>query len=141
VMRIPGGRTILVGALLIAAGSAVWLGGLAGPRAPKLPGGRLIRVEVLNGTNVPRAGLNVAERLRDRGFDVVDIRTADDTRKDGTIYEHTLVLDRVGQPRWADAVAKSLGVDETVRQRDDDLLLEVTVILGRDLAERHGGKR
>jgi hypothetical protein len=51
------------------------------------------------------------------------------------------VLDRVGESRWADAVAKSLGVDETVRQRDDDLLLEVTVILGRDLAERHGGKR
>lgn len=139
--RIPSARTILVGALLVAVVSAVWIGGLAGPRAPKLPGGKPIRVEVLNGTNVPRAGLNVAQRLRDKGFDVVDIRTADDTRRDGKIYEHTLVLDRVDETRWAQAVAKSLGVSEVVRQRNDDLLLEVTVILGRDLAERHGGKK
>ena len=140
-MRMPRARTVLLGAVFVAAVGAVWLGGLAGPRAPKLPGGRPIRVEVLNGTRVPRAGLAIAEKLRDKGFDVVDIRSAEDTRRDGRVYEHTLVLDRVDEARWAEAVAKCLGVEETIHQRNDDLLLEVTVILGLDLAERHGGKK
>lgn len=109
---------------------------LFGPRAPKLPDGRPVRVEVLNGSGVPRAGIALAERLRDRGFDVVDIRNAD--RSD---YERTLVLDRVGHPGWARAVAERVGAGEPVRQRNEELLLEVTVILGRDLAESQGGRQ
>jgi hypothetical protein len=135
VTRFTRARTLLALVLLAVAG-VLLREPLAGTRAPKLPDGKPIRVEVLNGSGVPRAGVVVAEQLRDRGFDVVDIRNAD--RSD---YERTIVLDRVGEPGWARAVAERLGTGEPVRQRNDDLLLEVTVILGRDLAGSHGGKR
>jgi len=128
-------QAFVVGAAVVVAGSLM-RGALTGPRAPKLPDGSPVRVEVLNGSGVPRAALVMAERLRDAGFDVVDIRNAD--RSD---YERTMVLDRVGEERWANAVADRLGVEEPVRQRNEDLLLEVTVILGRDLATARGGER
>ena len=119
-------------------GAAVVIGGmlLRGPirgAQQEMPDGRPFRVEVLNGTDVRKAGLGLAESLRERGFDVVDIRNAD--RAD---YEETLVLDRVGHPEYARAVARELGVSSAFRQRNGDLLLEVTVILGRDLASRYG---
>jgi hypothetical protein len=94
-----------------------------------------VRVEVLNGSGVFRAGQRAAELLREGGFDVVDIRNAD--RSD---YQETLVLDRVGVSRHAKAVARELGVRSTTQQKNEDLLLEVTVILGRDVAlELEGG--
>ena len=98
-----------------------------------MPNGRPFRVEVLNGSGVRKAGLGLAEHLREKGFDVVDIRNAD--RAD---YGDTMVLDRVGHPEYADAVARELGVSSSFRQRNGDLLLEVTVILGRDLASHYG---
>jgi hypothetical protein len=97
--------------------------------------GKPIRVEVLNGSGVFRAGQHAAEQLRERGFDVVDIRNAD--RSD---YQETLVLDRVGVPRFAKSVAKGLGVGSTTQQKNEDLLLEVTVILGRDVALEYEGE-
>ena len=133
--RFSKARGFLVGALVVLAGTLL-RGAMDGPRAPKMPGGRAIRVEVLNGSSVSRAGIRLAEKLRDAGFDVVDVRNAE--RSD---YEATLVLDRVGEKRWADAVAKRLGAGQPRRQRNDDLLLEVTVILGTDLADKYGGKR
>ncbi len=133
--RFGKARAFVVGACVVCAGSLL-RGALDGPRAPRMDGGRPVRVEVLNGTRVPRAGLALAEKLRDAGFDVVDIRNAD--RSD---YARTLVLDRVGEKRWADAVARRLGAGDPVQQRNGDLLLEVTVILGEDLAGPYGGKR
>ena len=90
---------------------------------------------MLNGSGVFRAGQRAAEQLRDRGFDVVDIRNAD--RSD---YQETLVLDRVGVPRYARSVAQKLGVKSTTQQKNEDLLLEVTVILGKDLAPEYEGE-
>ena len=119
-------------------GAAVVIGGLLlrGPirgSEREMPNGRPFRVEVLNGSGVRKAGLGLAEHLREKGFDVVDIRNAD--RAD---YGDTMVLDRVGHPEYADAVARELGVSSSFRQRNGDLLLEVTVILGRDLASHYG---
>jgi hypothetical protein len=119
------GTAVVIGAML--------LRGPVGGTERELPNGRPFRVEVLNGSGVRKAGLGLAEHLREKGFDVVDIRNAD--RAD---YGETLVLDRVGEPGYAEAVARELGVSSSFRQRNDDLLLEVTVILGRDLAERYG---
>lgn len=132
--RFTKSRALLAGAVIIAAG-AFLRGAFVGPRAPRLENGKAIRVEVLNGSGTSGAAMGLAEALRDSGFDVVDIRNAD--RSD---YGRTLVLDRVGEERWARAVAGRLGVEEIARERNDDLLLEVTVIVGRDLSDRYGGK-
>jgi hypothetical protein len=104
------------------------------PREPLRADGTPIRIEVLNGSNVNGAGLALAEELRADGFDVVDIRNAD--RSD---YEQTIVLDRVGVIDYAFAVAERIHGPEPRSQPEDTLLLEVTVILGRDCARRYGG--
>jgi len=122
-------RAFLIGAVLVA--GAFWLRGPVFPsRTPRLPGGRPIRVEVLNGSTVPKAGLGLAESLRAKGFDVVTIDNAE--RSD---YAETLVLDRVGEMKYASAVARELGTEPSYLQKNPDLLLEVTVILGTDRAE------
>ena len=126
-------KAFLVGGVVVVAGMLL-RGPLEFGSAPKRGDGKPIRVEVLNGSGVHRAGQGLAERLRERGFDVVDIRNAD--RRD---YPETLVLDRVGVPEFAQSVAEELNVATPVQQRNGDLLLEVTVILGRDLAEEYRG--
>jgi hypothetical protein len=126
----------IVGAAIVAVG--LWL------RAPMLRDEitasmidrSTIRVEVLNGSGVSRAGLGLAEALRDHGFDVVDIRNADHPG-----YPGTLVLDRGTDPRFADEVARHLGVEDVIREPDSTLVLEVTVILGMDQAEHYGVRR
>ncbi|GJM44777.1 MAG: hypothetical protein DHS20C21_16190 [Gemmatimonadota bacterium] len=124
-------RAFLAGAVLVALG--FFLRGPVLPRrAPKLPGGRPIRVEVLNGSTVAKAGLGLAEALRAKGFDVVTIDNAD--RSD---YRETLVLDRVGEMSYAAAVARELGTEPSFLQKNPDLLLEVTVILGEDQAHAY----
>ncbi len=122
----------ILGTAVVVAGFLL-RGPIRGDQVPKLPGGRPIRVEVLNGSGVAKAGWGLAESLRERGFDVVSIGNAD--RSD---YQETLVLDRVGNPDYAVAVAKELDTEPAFRQRNEDLLLEVTVILGRDQADRYG---
>jgi hypothetical protein len=125
-------RSIWIVGVLIA---ALWLAysrsGMSASNDAQRREGGAVRVEVLNGSGIARAGLDAAEDLRASGFDVVDIRNAD--RSD---YEETIVLDRVGVSDYAESVSRSLGVGEPCLQRNDDLLLEVTVILGRDLALR-----
>ncbi|HMB70338.1 MAG TPA: LytR C-terminal domain-containing protein [bacterium] len=126
-------RALVVGGVVVLAGlllrGPVGLGGV-----PERERGRPIRVEVLNGSGVNRAGQGLAEHLRAEGFDVVDIRNAD--RAD---YEETVVLDRAGNRRFAESVARELGAGDPVTHRDEDLLLEVTVILGRDRAKEFVG--
>jgi hypothetical protein len=119
--------SILIGALWIAHSRGLMTTSNESERRE----GGAVRVEVLNGSGIARAGIDAAEDLRASGFDVVDIRNAD--RPD---YEETIVLDRVGVGEYAESVSRSLGAGEPCLQRNDELLLEVTVILGRDLALR-----
>ncbi len=125
-------KPFLLGAVVIVAGYA-----LKGPapfltRPPRLPDGSAIRVQVLNGSGVSKAALGLAEELRRKGFDVVEIGNAP------ARHDSTLVIDRIGEPKWAAAVAKRMGVRRTIRQRNPELLVEVTVILGSDRASNYG---
>jgi hypothetical protein len=126
-------KAFLVGGAVVAAGMLI-RGPIGVGGAPKRDDGRPIRVEVLNGSGVNRAGQGLAEHLRAKGFDVVDIRNAD--RSD---YEETVVLDRAGKPRFAASVARELGAGDPVGEPSGDLMLEVTVILGRDRAKEFVG--
>ena len=125
-------------ALLLAAGVAAGatLAGILfrGPAPPVRSDGSPIRVEVLNGSGVRRAGLRLAEQLRDRGFDVVHIGNA--KRSD---HETTKVLDRADVPEYAARVAEELDLLTVQTDPDEELLLEVTVIVGVDLAAEQEG--
>lgn len=90
---------------------------------PPLPRGRL---EVLNGAG--RAGLarQATDLLRASGFDVVYFGNAS-TRPDSSE-----VIDRVGRLEIARAIAERLGITRVRSALDSTLLLDATVILGRD---------
>ena len=86
-----------------------------------------VRVEVLNGAGVAGLARDATYRLRGDGFDVVFFGNADHFG-----HAHSVIMDRVGEPAQARAVAAALGVDSTVTAVDSSLLLEVTVVLGED---------
>jgi hypothetical protein len=87
--------------------------------------GRRVRVEVLNGTRTRGLARRTTLYLRDRGFDVVEIGTAD------TLVDSTIVLDRSGHPEWANEVADALGGARVESRPDTSRYLDVTVLIGR----------
>jgi hypothetical protein len=85
-----------------------------------------VRVEVLNAAGQSGLARSATDRLRAAGFDVVYFGTANRN------VDSSIVLDRSGRMSSARAVAERLGISRTRAQRDSSLLLDVTVILGRD---------
>jgi hypothetical protein len=101
-------------------------------RNPSPPTER-VRVEVLNAGGVSGQARAATQRLRDIGFDVVSFGNAGTFGRDSTS-----VVDRVGRPELAHAVAQALGVRDVVSDPDPNLFVDVTVLLGRDWTERGG---
>jgi LmbE family N-acetylglucosaminyl deacetylase len=91
-------------------------------------------VEVLNAGGVSGQARAATQALRDIGFDVVSFGNAGTFDRDSTS-----VVDRVGRPELARAVAEVLGVDRVVSDPDPNLFVDVTVLLGRDWSEGDGG--
>ena len=85
------------------------------------------QIEVLNGCGVSGIAARVHDFLRERSYDVVNVENARSFD-----YAETLIIDRGGDERIARDVARALGTENVIRQVRPDLLLEVTVILGRD---------
>lgn len=124
----------LVGAFLVSAlADALDDGrGDAPPQGLQVPAAPVVdpaetRVEVLNGAGTTGLARDATHALRADGFDVVFFGNAD--RFD---HERTVVIDRMGHPHLARAVAASLGVDSVTTVLDSTLMLEVTVLLGAD---------
>ena len=117
---------VLLGVMLVASGS------LALRISRRAPGGaRRVQVQVMNGSGAPDVAQRAAERLRARGLDVVSIGNADSPH-----YDETLVLLRRGPRAVAREVASALGMGEVQQQLDPTLLVDVTVVLGKDYTER-----
>jgi len=89
--------------------------------------GRVIRVQVLNGSSERGVGSRVAAFLREGGFYVVEVGNADLSD-----YPATLVVARAADPGAARAVARYLGGLPVIRQAWSSDLAEVTVVLGKD---------
>jgi hypothetical protein len=109
-----------------AAGPAVAADSAPAPAA-RAPAGR-VRVEVLNATSIHGLARQATDVLRDRGFDVVQTGNA----QRGTSQDSSVVLDRVGRLEVARQVADALGIRRVQARRDANLVLDVTVVLGRD---------
>jgi len=103
---------------------------LAGSRAPQPMKGPApdapFRVEVLNGSGEPGAAAKLASYLRDGGFNVVLVGSAD--RYD---YVRTLVVARTDRTTPSRAVTRYLGDVGHILQRARSEA-DVTVIVGRD---------
>jgi hypothetical protein len=92
--------------------------------------GERVRVQVLNASG--RAGLarDATRELRDHGFDVLEFGNA----PSGSDPERSVVLDRVGKLETARQVADALRIQRVEARPDSNLVLDVTVVLGRDWA-------
>lgn len=87
-------------------------------------------VEVLNGTPVKGAAGIVAERLRAKGFDVVKIGNAPERN-----HSATLVVERRAGVSTATEAARALGLARAYPYRNENLLVDATVFVGRDIQE------
>ena len=96
-------------------------------RLPDTPAGI---VEVLNGTGRKGAANLVAERLRRQGFDVVKVGNAPEKT-----FARTVVAQRRDAASVANRVAQTLGVHGTCPFRNENLLVDATVFVGRDIEE------
>ena len=90
-------------------------------------------VEVLNGTLVDGLARTLTGKLRRAGIDVVSFGSASENDLDST-----LILVRRGDSTVAGPVREVLGAGRILVEPDSLLLLDVTVLLGRDLASARG---
>jgi LytR cell envelope-related transcriptional attenuator len=122
-----GGAVLVLGAVLVTA----WRLTLHDrPTAAeyRVPGARVpYTLEVLNGTDVDGLAFAVTLRLRRAGLDVVSYGTAQSEPADST-----LLLVRSADTAAGWAVRDALGFGRVVVEPDARLLLDVTVLLGRD---------
>ena len=122
------GATLLV-ALLVARWSA--RPGSSDIGESSVPGETYtFRVEVLNGTTVNGLARRVTRALRREGIDVVFFGSAHDDDIDST-----MVIARRGDTAAADVVRELLGVGSVLLGPEPHLLLDVTLVLGRDAVE------
>ena len=92
-----------------------------------------IQVEVLNGCGERGIGQLAMRFLRDKGFDVVNIDNADHFE-----YRETIVLDRRGTDgpsKAARAVGGALGTYNVLLQSNEDRMVDVSVVIGKDYDE------
>ena len=127
---------LAAGAVVILLGVSYWLANSPRGRtavqhvsSAPVPGPSSPKVEVVNASGTSGLAMRATEALRSRGFDVVDF-SSDRSR----ILDRTIVVDRSGNPGIARQVADALGLPkDRVQQRvDRQLLLDATVLLGRD---------
>lgn len=90
---------------------------------------KTIRVEILNGAGVPKLASRAADYLRAKGYDVVKT----DNAPHGN-FKKSVVQDRIGDIEKARTIASSLGIGEAgvLQQKNPQLYLDVTVIIGQD---------
>jgi hypothetical protein len=90
---------------------------------------RALQLDVVNAAETPRLAQTVTDFLRQRGFDVVEIRT-----QPGAPAPVTKVIARMRNPEAARKVATALGVkDENIIDKyDPTLYLDISVVIGKD---------
>lgn len=119
-------------ALALALGAGAWwyARGRSGPGRALIPGeaGPALTVEVLNATDVDGLARAVARRLRRHGIDVVDFGSAP-----RPAIVATRIVVRRGDSLTAVPVRRALGVGTISVELDPRRLLDVTVLVGRDL--------
>jgi pyruvate/2-oxoglutarate dehydrogenase complex dihydrolipoamide acyltransferase (E2) component len=96
------------------------------PRAAPTQGPR-VRVQVLNASGRPGLAREATRVLRDRGFDVVEFGNGKGFPPDSSV-----VLDRVGNLDRARQVADAAGIRRVMARPDANLIVDVTVVLGKD---------
>ncbi len=98
--------------------------------APLVPATKRGRIEVLNASGRSGLARAVTLQLREAGFDVVFFGNH------GAIRDSSVVLDRIGKRDVAQAAATALGITAVRTDRDSTLLLDASVVVGKDWQRR-----
>ena len=123
--------------LLVGSGLGQWVPEDRAPEGGPMmsPGEDRVTVDVRNAGGVDGMARTATGHLRASGFDVVSLGNA------GTFGEDkTVVIDRVGDPEKAGAVAHALGVARVTSEPDSNLFVDVTVRLGSDWSRPVGSE-
>lgn len=94
-------------------------------------------VEILNGTNITGLASKTSQVLKSFGYKVSRFGNA--IRTDGNEYEHTVVLDRKGNPDAARGLAELIKCEKWHSEADEALddTIDITIILGKDFDGRY----
>ena len=94
---------------------------------PTAPEG-MVRVRLLNGCGKKGVARELQMRLRqDKKIDVLEVGNAD-----RFTYDETLIVDHIGERDKARYVRKILGLGRICKDIDPEVLVDVTIIIGRD---------
>ncbi len=88
-------------------------------------------IQVLNASGIAGAAQTVAASLRARGFDVVEVGNYDEW-----YFPHTVVASRTSEMTIARQVAAALYTQRVFLLRQEGVLLDATVYVGKDFMER-----
>lgn len=91
-----------------------------------------IQVEVLNGCGISGTAELLTAYLRANGYDVVNMGNYRSFE-----IENSIVIDRTGKLQNAKRLASLLGLNDSnvIQQINDEYLLDVTLILGKDYSQ------
>lgn len=94
--------------------------------------GKVIQVEILNGTELSGLAIKFKGYLRSKKIDVV--RTGNYTSIN---IENSFVIDRLGNDKSAKTIAKLLGINSNriISEPKPDSLIEVSIVLGKDFKQ------
>jgi polyisoprenyl-teichoic acid--peptidoglycan teichoic acid transferase len=91
-------------------------------------------VQVLNGCGIIGLGGKTADRLKDIGYDIVEVGNVDDKNEDA---EKTTIIDYYINPEGVEILKKMLGLTDVIvvnqKNGDKETTLDFTVIVGRDM--------
>ena len=98
----------------------------------KKPGARIIQMEVLNGCGISGIAEKFTDYLRKNNFDVV--QTGNYISFD---IDKSMVIDRSGNKENAIKAADALGINHknVIQQINNDYILDVSLIIGKDFKE------
>ncbi|MBN1780457.1 LytR C-terminal domain-containing protein [bacterium] len=90
---------------------------------------RTMRIEVLNGCNVPKIASRYTDFLRAKGYDVVKTDNYESRN-----VEHSVVIDRQGIPEMSMRLAADMGIgrEGVLQEVNAVYLIDATVVLGKD---------
>jgi anionic cell wall polymer biosynthesis LytR-Cps2A-Psr (LCP) family protein len=87
----------------------------------------VIRLEILNGTEVTGLASRTAALYRSYGFDVVAVGNAQ-----SDAIESTQIIDRAGNDVFARRTADIIGASAITTRIDEAAIVDVTIVLGKD---------
>jgi polyisoprenyl-teichoic acid--peptidoglycan teichoic acid transferase len=92
-------------------------------------------VQVLNGCGVVGLGGKTADRLKDIGYNIVEVGNIDNAKEDDN--EETTIIDYYINPEGVDTLKKMLGLKNVKvvrgRWKSNDTTLDFTVVVGKDM--------